>query len=441
MMRKKTFIFTGLLLSFLLLTSTASAQIDQLTNLSTEWIRTGNRNAATDSTDIVVYNPAGLVKMSEGFHLNIGNQIMMRNPEHEFNMNLPSSNETMTFEQDSNEYFVPNLYGAYNQGPFSFFGGVYIPGNGASADYPDGSINTQFIGAMTVMGSAGMFTAFENDYLDASSMYVATELGMAYECTEQIALALGVRYVNAQNKVRAGATFIDAYQNPHEWKLRYEEDADGFGGIVGANLSPMEDLNIGLRYESKVKLDFETDLNKNDFPDELGLVDCNEKERRDLPAMLGIGAEYKLCPELTAEADFNWYFQKDADWAKASNGQDLSDLAGDCWMIGGTFGYQAYEHLLLSIGTAYTKFDWDDIDRYYETFGAFETLYTDNWYIGTGFAWEFKKDLKFNFAIGQAIWENATIEYVRAADNGLPPVDVKTENSTTIVAFGFDMAF
>jgi long-chain fatty acid transport protein len=424
-----------------MLASTALAQIDQLTNMSPEWIRTGNRNAATDSTDIVVYNPAGLVKMSEGVHLNFGNQIMMRNPEHEFNLNLPSSNETMTFEQDSNDYFVPNVYAAYNKGPCSFFGGVYIPGNGATADYPDGSINTQFIGAMTVMGSSGMFTSFQNDYLDASSMYVATELGVAYECTDQIALALGTRYVNAENKVRAGAQFIDAYQNPHEWKLRYEEDADGFGGILGVNLTPVDDLNIGLRYESRVALDFETDLEKNDFPEELGLVDCNEKERRDLPAMFGIGAQYRFCPELSAEFDFNWYFQKQADWGNASTGQDLADLAGDCWMLGGAIGYQAYDHLLLSIGTAYTKFDWDDMDRYYETFGAFETLYTDNWYIGAGFAWEFTKGFKFNAALGQAIWENATIEFVRAADTGFPPVDVQTENSTTIVAFGVDMAF
>jgi long-chain fatty acid transport protein len=308
-MTKKKFIFTGMLLSLLVFASTASAQIDQLTNMSTEWIRTANRNAATDSTDIVVYNPAGLVKMSEGFHLNFGNQIMMRSPEHEFDLNLPSSNGSMSFEQDSNEYFVPNLYGAYNKGPYSFFGGVYIPGNGASADYPDGSINTQFIGATTVMGSSGIFTSFQNDYLDASSMYVAAELGMAYECTEQIALALGVRYVNAENDVRSGAQFIDVYQNVHEWKLRYKTDADGFGGIVGANIAPVEDLNIGLRYESKVKLDFETDLDKNDFPDELGLVNCNEKERRDLPAMFGVGAEYAFCPELKAELDFNWYFQ------------------------------------------------------------------------------------------------------------------------------------
>jgi long-chain fatty acid transport protein len=440
-MRKRKIFVLSMLLSFLFLASTAWAQIDQLSNMSAEWIRTGNRNAATDSTDIVVYNPAGLTKMSEGVHLNFGNQTLFRSPEHTFDLGLPASDGEMSREQDSPDYFLPNVYGAYNKGPYSFFGGVYIPGNGAVIDYPDGSINTQFIGAMTVMGSGGLFTSFQNDYLKVESTYLASELGMAYECNQQVSLALGVRYLNAQNEIKTGATFIDAAGNPHDYKLRYDTDADGFGAILGVNIAPMDDLNIGLRYESRVHLDFETDLKRNDFPQEFELVNCQEKQRRDLPAMAGIGAEYRFCPEWSAELDFNWYFQEEADWGDASTGQDLSDLAGDCWALGGAFGYQVCDDLLVSIGTIYTKFEWDDMDRYYETIGAFEVLYTDNWYIGTGFAWEFYKDVKLNLAIGQTFWEDADIEYVRAADNGLPPVMVDTENATTIVAFSVDMAY
>jgi long-subunit fatty acid transport protein len=81
------------------------------------------------------------------------------------------------------------------------------------------------------------------------------------------------------------------------------------------------------------------------------------------------------------------------------------------------------------------------MDKYYEELGAFEVLYTDCWYFGTGFAWEFKKDVKFNFAVGQTFWDEATIEYVRAADNGFSPVEVKTKNTTSIIAVGFDVAF
>jgi long-subunit fatty acid transport protein len=196
-----------------------------------------------------------------------------------------------------------------------------------------------------------------------------------------------------------------------------------------------------MRYETRVVLNFQTDLKRNDFPEEFGLADYREKNRRDFPGMLGIGAEYRLSPQLTTEVDFNWYLQKDADWGQDPNGEDLSNLAGDCWSLGGTFAYQATDVLLLSIGTIYTQFEWEDMDAYYAELGAFEVLYTDNWHIGVGFAWKCRENVTFNLAVGQTLWEDETIEYVRAVDNGLPPVKVDTENSTTTIAFGFDFAF
>jgi long-chain fatty acid transport protein len=193
---------------------------------------------------------------------------------------------------------------------------------------------------MTVLGSSGMFTSFKNDYLKAESMYLTSEIGMAYAFNDRVSFAVGLRYLNAQNEIKAGATFIDAGQNEHDLKLRYDTDADGIGRIIGLNIVPVENLNIGLRYESSIKLNFETDLKRNDFPKELELADYQEKNRRDFPAMAGIGAEYRISPKLTSEVDFSWYFQKDADWGKTPNGEDLADLAGDCWCLGGSFGYQ-----------------------------------------------------------------------------------------------------
>ena len=440
-MRNGKFVILGLLFVLVFTASDVLANIDQLSNMSVEWIRTGNRNAATDSTDIVVYNPAGLTRMSEGLHLNIGNQSLFRSPEHTFDLDLPASNGEKTRDQDGYDYFVPNFYGAYHKDTLAFFGGVYVPGGGATADYPDGSVNTQFIGAMTVLGSKGMFTGFKDDHLKATSIYLAYEAGVACQLDEMVSFAIAARYLRAENEVKAGATFIDAGANEHVWKLKYDTDADGFGGIFGMNITPTKDLNIGLRYETRVKLDFETDLKHNDFPDELGLADYKEKNRRDFPAMFGIGAEYQLTPQLTTELDFNWYFQKNADWGKFDDGSDIADQAGDCWSLGGTFAYQVNDEFLVSIGTIYTDFEWDNIVAYYQEIGSFEVLYTDNWHIGTGFAWKIKENVTFNFAVGQTIWDDKTIEYFQAANAGVPAFDVKTENKTTTVAFGFDLAF
>jgi long-chain fatty acid transport protein len=409
--------------------------------MSVEWIRTGNRNAATDATDIVVYNPAGLTQISEGFHVNIGNQTLFRSPEHCFDLGLPAAEGKHCYEQDDPDYLVPNLYGAWNKDRWAIFGGIYIPGGGAEADYPDGSVNTRFIGALTVMGSSGMFTGFSNDFLKSSSMYLATEIGAAYQCNDAISLAMGLRCINAKNEVKAGATFTDAAGYDHDMRLRYDTDADGVGGILGMNIAASDNLNIGMRYETRVILNFHTDLKRNDFPEEFELTDYRETNRRDFPAMMGIGAEYRLTPKLTTEADFNWYFQKGAEWGQSANGEDLSNLAGDCWSLGGTCAYQVTDVFLVSLGTIYTEFEWDDMDAYYAELGAFEVLYTDNWHIGAGFAWKVKDNVTFNFAVGQTIWEDETINFVSATDNGLPPVSVDTENATTTIALGLDFAF
>lgn len=440
-MKKIYFAVFAMTLSLLSGQMPASANVDQLSNMSTEWIRTGNRNAATDSTDIVLYNPAGIMQMRDGIHINFGNQTLIRRPKHKYNLGITGVEDAdRSHKQDANDYLLPNLYCAYKKEDLGFFGGIYVPGGGATVDFPNGSINTKFIGAMSTMLSPGVVASFENDYLEASSIYLALEAGVAYKINEMVSTAFALRYIDASNEVKAGATLglFDGSTMPA--KLDYTTDADGIGFIIGFNIVPTEKINVGLRYESEVQLDFKTDLNRNDFNPAFGLADYNEKNRRDFPAMFGIGSEYKINDKLKAEADFNWYFQKDADWGKSSTGADLANLAGDCWSLGGTVSYQLNDKLMVSAGTIYTKFEWDDIDDYYETIGAFEALYTDNWHLGAGFAYEVKENIKLNFALGRTIWDDATIDYVQATNNGMSAVEVDTENATTIIAFGIDIS-
>src|SRR5688572_29263949 len=83
---------------------TAFGQIDNLVNTSTEWIRISARNAATDAADIVVYNPAGLTRLEDGFHINAGNQFIFRKPTHSYDIGLGEG--TRTFGQESNDPFL-----------------------------------------------------------------------------------------------------------------------------------------------------------------------------------------------------------------------------------------------------------------------------------------------------------------------------------------------
>ncbi|RJP77388.1 MAG: hypothetical protein C4522_15500 [Desulfobacteraceae bacterium] len=437
---KKLFVFWAVWSAILFLAGDVFANIDQLSNMSAEWIRLPTRNAATDATDIVVYNPAGLTKLSDGFHVNIANQTLSRKPKHTYNLGLPGKGE-QSHEQDSVDWFLPNIYTSYKQDKWSLFTGIYIPGGGAVVDYPDGSISTNFISALTVLGSSGAFTGYSNDYLEASSTYLTGTIGGAYSIDDKMSFALGLRYISAKNTLEAGATFTDVLGNSHEYKLDREDTADGFGAILGFNLAPMDKLNLGVRYETKVNLEFETEVNRNDFPAEFGLAEYKGKSRRDFPALFGMGVSYDITPKLMTEVDFSWYFQSDADWGKTTDGRDIADMAGDAWSSGIGLAYQLTPKLQVSTGALYTKFDWKDIAGYYETIGAFEVLYSDNWNLSIGCAYEVKQDVKLNLGLAWTIWKDETIPYNLISQAGLGDASVKTENSTITFALGIDAAF
>ncbi|HPE45914.1 MAG TPA: hypothetical protein PK380_08595, partial [Deltaproteobacteria bacterium] len=74
----------GVLAWLLFMSTTGTAQIYNQTCQSAEYARMVNRNAANDAADIIVYNPAGLVDLPDGFHLNVSNQIWFNRPSHTF---------------------------------------------------------------------------------------------------------------------------------------------------------------------------------------------------------------------------------------------------------------------------------------------------------------------------------------------------------------------
>ena len=53
-------------------------------NWSAEFFRSLNRNASTDYADIVVYNPAGVVKMKDGLYINTSIQYFDKDYKNSF---------------------------------------------------------------------------------------------------------------------------------------------------------------------------------------------------------------------------------------------------------------------------------------------------------------------------------------------------------------------
>lgn len=411
-------------------------QIDNLTNMSAEWIRLSNRNAAVDAVDIVVYNPAGLTKLADGFHFNISNQTLIRKPEHSFDLGMGKK----TYTQDGIDPFIPNFYAAYKKDRWALFGGVYMPGGGAVIDYPQGSINTQLLELALIPLFPNNYGGYKNN-LKATSLYLAFTIGGAYAFNDFIAIAGGLRYIDVKNTIKLVMdSGYDIGIIPPILTLDAKMTGDGVGGIIGIYISPLKGLNFGIHYESKVKLELETDIIKDSF---YGMIiSQGDKNRRDLPAMLGIGVSYHITSHLRAEADFNYFFQKQADWGITSAGELEKAIlsakaAGDCYSLGACLAYQVNPKLQLSGGFLYTVFDFKDMAGYFTNLGAFEVLYSDNCNLGAGFCYALTNKIKLNAGVSTTIWKDETIKALAAYPLD---IDVQTANKTFALALGANIS-
>lgn len=431
-------------LGIFIISQSASAQMDNLANMSAKWIRSNARNAATDGADIVNYNPAGLVKMNDGVHLSLNNQTLFRNPKHSFTLN-PLIGE-QTCKQDGADPFLPSLYAAFKKDKWAVSSGIYVTGGGASADYPDGSVNTNLMGYQFIAqtnAAYGTHYAYPADQsIKASSYYLAIPLSFSYSLTDKLSVSLGGRYLIANNHTKANMTLVSTIpaEPSTPVSIDYKNQARGFGGIIGVNYSATENLNIAIHYETKVKLEFEVDDNKGTvktlFPD-------GKKSDRDLPAALYTGVSYRISDKFTTALDFNYYFQKNAEWGDTtdpSTGEtkETSELAGNCYHVALGMNYQLLPKLQLSAGCKYIHFDYNNQKAYYTQMGAYEAVKYDNFNVGLGAGYSVTENIQIDLGIGRTFWKDKTINRPTSPTTNVP-VDIK--NSSYVLALGVDLKF
>ena len=417
-----------LTVSVLLTSSGLYAQMVNLMNMSAEWARTGSRNAAIDAADIVFYNPAGLTKLQDGIHLNISNQTLIRLPEHTADFTALGDQER-TFKHEGVDWFLPSAYLAYKKNNWSVFTGFFIPAGGATANFPDGSLNTEVIGILTSPG-IGSIT---DQSLEATSIYMAGMIGGTYAINEKFSFAAGIRYVNAENTTKGEVVGTTGTVN-----VNTVDTADGVGAVIGINITPAPELNIGMRYETITRLEFETDVKKDTTG--LPLFVDGAESRCDIPAVFAIGALYNVSPVLSLELDFNYYFQTQADWGRDLNGISYAESAGDCFTTGLAAVCKVNTMITASAGITYSYFMWGDEDAYYTKPGAYETLFSDNIAFLIGAAVEVTNGVKVNLAYNFTWWEGETIEYTNPFLPGFS-ADVKTRNTAHVIAVGADCSF
>lgn len=432
-MKKNLLIFL-MLLGNCFWVSAVFAQHDNLINVSAEFMGRGCRNAAIDAADIVVYNPAGLVKLQNGFHINIGNQSFFRKPAHKFT--FPGSTTEKSYQQASPDLLLPNIYMAYKKDKYSVYGGFYISGGGGSMDYPDGSINSDLIIMQLMAKGYSNFYGGATSKIEGSSFYMTPIVGFSYAVSEKFSAAVSFRYIMATNKQKANVTMtnpkIPEPPVPGILNLESSEKATGVGAGISINYQVSEKLNVACRYDIKSNLEFETDSVIDNF----GLIRDGKKSHRDLPASFAFGFNYKVTDNLSVLGDFNWFFQKQANWDTTSKGKEWSEVAGDVARFGVGLGYDVNDKIKASGYFGYTLYQYDDKNLYYTRLGTFETVKDNNWSIGLGGQYKINDMFNINLALVQSFWKKDNVVTETLPAPPYPTYPITTNNHVTSIAIG-----
>lgn len=402
--------------------------IENKPNFSAEWVRTLNRNAAFDSADCVVYNPAGTSRMAEGLYVNLSGQYALK----DYSNSLGGT----TYESDIPD-MVPGLFALYRKDQWSLFGAFTIPVGGGKVEFDLGSVTSLMlargfqsganaaIDANSAVPGSPPKTAFYydsiNHYMEGESYYYGVTLGGSYALNDRVSISLGVRYADAQISRKGYARISGSAAAPPKTAfLDYEETDSGACGILGLNIAASDRLNLGLRYESKTRINLETDVKKDD----LGLLVNGATRRRDIPALLGSGISYQLTPRLRAETNLTYYFNKQADWDDIPITAQNETARGNGYDVGIAFEYEYTPRFKWSLGYMYTetKIDPDNM--------SIEAPELDGHTIGGGVAWAPNDRWAFNGGLLRTFYMDETTS-----------TGIKLEKSLWIFALGVQYKF
>jgi long-chain fatty acid transport protein len=328
-----------MVMSVLVLLGAAALSAGVLTNSnqSATYLRMLSRNPSLD-VDAVYYNPAGLVKLQDGFHLAIHNQTITQDKTivNEF----PFLNNG-TYVGKVNVPVFPNVYAVYKKDRLAVSFGFGPNAGGGSADYARGlpSFETDISLLPVLISSMGILTtAYDADIaFEGSSIFLGFQGNVSYAVSDAVAVAAGVRFIQAANtysgyienimvnptyagnpdgEMMSAETFFLSVGQPlyaaavSDKEVDAKQTGTAFAPILSLNLTPAERLNISLKYEFKTTLKLVNDTTV----DGTGMFPDGEEFRSDIPAILSAGVQYGLTPKWRISASFNYFFDKNANW-------------------------------------------------------------------------------------------------------------------------------
>ncbi|SES97861.1 hypothetical protein SAMN05444285_10487 [Draconibacterium orientale] len=173
-------------------------------NQSAQYIRMLSRNAALE-IDAVFYNPAGLVKMEDGWHFAFYSQTIFQTRD--IDTQFPTLNSGH-YEGETTIPVFPDVYAVYKKNNWAFSLGIGPVGGGGTAEFPAGipTLEVPFSlipGQLAPLGQIDPALAV-NSYdlemaLEASSTFWGIQLGASYAVNDKFSFYGGMRLVPSTN--------------------------------------------------------------------------------------------------------------------------------------------------------------------------------------------------------------------------------------------------
>lgn len=172
------------------------------TNQSASFIRMPARDASL-GIDAAYYNPAGLTRLGDGFHLSLNNQSVFQTRKINSSFALLNDGD---YRGDVSAPLFPGVYAVYKTGRLAISGGFMPVGGGGGAEYSRGlpSFENDFAAVPMLVSGAGIpTTSYDADiFFEGSSVFYGGQLGVTYQLSEMIGVYGGIRYVAASNSYR-----------------------------------------------------------------------------------------------------------------------------------------------------------------------------------------------------------------------------------------------
>jgi long-chain fatty acid transport protein len=291
-------------------------------NLSADYIRTLNRNAATDMADAAAFNPAGTAMMQDGLYVKADAIYLYKDYSNQLPNAigpLPLTGGTLDSKEPS---IIPGLFTVYKQDRWSGFFAVTVPGGGGKVDFKDGNSRTTILSLPGAFGGLGTFLGGAagnpnniNQQIEAESHYLGYSLGAAYKVFDSLSLSGGVRYVDAYQKFKGSASGTTGAA-PQTINIKIEREDEAWNYFMGLDYAPIKDLNFALTYMSNTALNFKADTSDNSpgqiVSRNVGWTDGTH-EREDLPGYIAAGVSYFIIPgTLRIEPNLTYYLEKQA---------------------------------------------------------------------------------------------------------------------------------